>query len=109
MTEKPSRTEAEFFVRKEADLLKARRAQAEREREEAERKTHFMKCPKCGHDLKVEEYHGLEVDRCAECDGVWFDAGEAEQLLDGEDDSMFHSLFGAVLRGVQGKKAPAAE
>ena len=109
MTEKPSRSEAEFFALKEAELLKARRAQAEREREEAERKTHHMKCPKCGHDLKVEQYHGLEVDRCSECDGVWFDAGEAESLLDGQDENMFHSVFGAVLRGVRGKKVSTTE
>jgi hypothetical protein len=109
MTEKPSRSEEEFFVRKEAELLKARRAEAEREKDEAERKSHYMKCPKCGHDLSIEEYHGLEVDRCIECNGVWFDAGEAESLLDGQDDTMFHSVFGAVLRGVRGKKASAAE
>lgn len=103
MTDTPSRNEEEFFALKEAELLKARRAQAERERAEAERKTHYMKCPKCGFDLKTEEYHGLEVDRCTQCAGVWFDAGEAEELLDGEHNSMFHSVFGAVLRGVRGK------
>jgi hypothetical protein len=36
---------------------------------------------------------------------VWFDAGEAEELLDEEHHSMFHSVFGAVLRGVRGKTA----
>ena len=42
MTDKPSRSEEEFFARKEAELLKARRAEADRERADAERKSHFM-------------------------------------------------------------------
>ncbi len=42
MTDTPSRNEEEFFALKEAELLKARRAEAERERAEAERKTHYM-------------------------------------------------------------------
>ncbi len=105
MTDKPSRNEEEFFALKEAELLKARRAEAEREQADAERKTHYMKCPKCGHDLKTEEYHGLEVDRCTRCSGVWFDTGEAEQLLDGEHDGMFQNVFGAILRGVRGTTA----
>ena len=105
MTDTPSRNEEGFFALKEAELLKARRAEAERERAEAERKTHYMRCPKCGFVLRTEEYHGLEVDRCTKCAGVWFDAGEAEELLDKEHDSMFRSVFGAVLRGVRGKAA----
>ncbi len=105
MTDRPSRNEEEFFALKEAELLKARRAEAEREQDEAERKTHYMRCPKCGHDLQTEEYHGLEVDRCTQCNGVWFDTGEAEQLLDGEQAGMFKSVFGAIVRGVRGKTA----
>jgi hypothetical protein len=103
MTDRPSRNEEEFFARKEAELLKARRDQAQRLQEEAERKSHYMKCPKCGHDLMTEDYHGLKVDRCTNCDGVWFDAGEAEQLLEGHGETVFHSVFGAVIRGVRGR------
>ena len=103
MTDTPSRNEEEFFALKEAELLKARRAEAERERAEAERKTHYMKCPKCGFDLKPEEHHGLKVDRCTKCAGVWLDAEKAEELLDGEHDSMFRSVLGAVLRGIRNK------
>jgi hypothetical protein len=49
-TEKPSRNEDEYFAKQDAELLKAQRARAEAERVAAERRMHFMKCPKCGHD-----------------------------------------------------------
>jgi len=41
-----------------------------------------MNCPKCQTatltEVKVE---GVAVDRCSECDGIWFDAEELSQLL----------------------------
>ncbi len=109
MSDKPSRNEEEYFARQEAELLKARRAKAERASTEAERQSHYMKCPKCGHDLTVEQYHGLEIDRCTSCNGVWFDAGEAEQLAGEGQEGILASVFDAVVRGVRGKKANTGE
>ena len=40
-----------------------------------------MKCPKCGHDMKEEDLEGVEIDRCTFCEGIFFDAGELEQLF----------------------------
>ena len=59
-TERPK--EDEWFARNEKEMLeKARVARAKREHERAEsealeerqraKQLHFMKCPKCGHDL----------------------------------------------------------
>ena len=39
-----------------------------------------MRCPKCRSDMEQIEYEGTEVDRCTICSGIWFDAGEVEQL-----------------------------
>ncbi|MCJ7556765.1 MAG: MFS transporter [Gammaproteobacteria bacterium] len=39
-----------------------------------------MRCPKCRSDMEQVEYQGTEVDRCTICNGIWFDAGEMEQL-----------------------------
>jgi PAT family beta-lactamase induction signal transducer AmpG len=39
-----------------------------------------MRCPKCRSDMEQIEYEGTEVDRCTTCNGIWFDAGEIEQL-----------------------------
>ena len=108
-TDKPSRSEEEFFAKREAELRENRRAAAQVAADDAERKSHFMKCPKCGADLQVEEYHGIEIDRCHECDGMWFDAGEAEELAGDGKEGILASVFDAVVRGVRGKKANTAE
>ena len=39
-----------------------------------------MKCPKCQTDMKKIEFEGVEVDRCYNCYGIWFDFQEQQQL-----------------------------
>jgi Zn finger protein HypA/HybF involved in hydrogenase expression len=84
--------EDEWFVAHEKELLagaRLERAKRERERaaltEEAERvrlrTEHFMRCPKCGHEMKEETLEGVSVDRCSHCEGIYFDAGELDQVL----------------------------
>jgi Zn-finger nucleic acid-binding protein len=60
-----------------------------------------MKCPKCGADLRTEEYHGIQIERCPECNGTWFDAGEAEDLLRREDAGVIN-IFRSMMKGVGG-------
>lgn len=37
-------------------------------------------CPKCGGRLQPVVYAGVEIDRCVNCGGLWFDRQEVEQL-----------------------------
>ena len=41
-----------------------------------------MNCPRCNEELRVENYKGIEVDRCPNCQGMWLDYGELDQLED---------------------------
>ncbi|HEV8661104.1 MAG TPA: zf-TFIIB domain-containing protein [Thermoanaerobaculia bacterium] len=84
--DKPSRAEDEYFARQELERRKqwakeqsAKMAAAEKERL---KQLHYMKCPKCGMDLSSIELHGVTVDQCPSCGGIFFDAGEVEQLLE---------------------------
>lgn len=99
MPDKPSRNEDEYFVKQSAELVKMRREAADREAKDAARRAHFMKCPKCGADLVTETYHGIQIDRCPECTGMWLDAGEAEDLLRREDAGMI-DIMRSIMKGV---------
>ncbi|MCC6772885.1 MAG: zf-TFIIB domain-containing protein [Gemmatimonadaceae bacterium] len=88
---KPSRTEDEYFVKKDAELIKQQRAHLDAKRAKVERQSHFMKCPKCGHDLTETDFHQIKIDRCTTCHGVWFDAGEVE-MLEHVDQSQIRSF-----------------
>lgn len=39
-----------------------------------------MQCPKCNGQMEKVPYNGIEVDRCSECAGIWFDMLEADKL-----------------------------
>ena len=41
-----------------------------------------MNCLRCDGELRVENYRGVEVDRCHTCGGMWLDYGELDQLED---------------------------
>ena len=39
-----------------------------------------MNCPKCNSMMEKVEYQSIEIDRCTNCYGIWFDMLEAEHL-----------------------------
>ena len=39
-----------------------------------------MKCPKCGSALATVRLENIQLDKCHQCDGIWFDAGEVETI-----------------------------
>jgi hypothetical protein len=84
--------EDEWFLKNEKQLVEtASAAREKRQREKAAseqaderrrlKELHFMKCPKCGHDMKEGPVEGVLVDRCSFCEGLYMDAGELEKLF----------------------------
>lgn len=40
-----------------------------------------MKCPIDGTTLLIADRHGVEIDYCPECRGVWLDRGELDKII----------------------------
>ena len=40
-----------------------------------------MKCPKCGSEFEKIGFQEIEIDRCLDCRGLWFDMLEKEDLV----------------------------
>jgi uncharacterized protein len=82
--DKPSKAEDEYFARQELERRKKwaqeKAASMASDEKEKLKQLHYMKCPKCGMDLKEIEVQGVKVDQCANCGGVFLDAGELDQL-----------------------------
>ncbi|MEN9575575.1 MAG: hypothetical protein RL514_3430 [Verrucomicrobiota bacterium] len=38
-------------------------------------------CPGCHSQLAVRWLHGIEIDVCQKCQGIWLDAGELRQII----------------------------
>jgi len=103
-TDKPSRNEDEYFAREEHERLARLRAKEAADRVAAERKSHHLRCPKCGATLLSEHFHGVQVERCPEDGGIWLDAGEIDLLMKHEDHSVLRRVFGDVAGSLRKNK-----
>lgn len=63
-------------------------------------------CPKCKGSLEQVVYANIEVDRCCQCGGIWFDALEAEELkkIEGSESlDIGNPAVGSQLNHIDGK------
>ena len=64
-----------------------------------------MQCPKCeSQTLTQFKVEGVSVDRCASCDGIWFDAEELSQLLSEDAKNVAALNRGGVQPQLDGKR-----
>ncbi len=108
MNDRSRKREDDWFLQNERKLLEeARKAREKREAERRARETdaergklkklHWLKCPKCGHDLRTETLEGIEIDRCTFCEGFFVDAGELEQLFLKKEQAQRQSFMRRLL------------
>jgi Zn-finger nucleic acid-binding protein len=51
------------------------------------------RCPKCGRELLEFSYQEIRIDQCANCDGIWLDEGELEQIKRARRDFLFSNAL----------------
>lgn len=95
MPDKPSKNEDEYFLLKDAELIKEQRARLDAQRAARQRAEHYMKCPKCGADIAEQSIGPVKADVCPDCHGMWLDAGEFEMITKVQD-----SAVGGFLRDI---------
>lgn len=102
--QKPSRNEEEYFAKVEAERIERKRAEQARLAQDDERKSHYLRCPKCGGHLITEEYHRVQLDRCPDCHGVWLDQGELDLVAKAEDKGLLGRAVGEFMGSLKGRK-----
>ena len=64
-----------------------------------------MKCPKCQTEtLSGFDVDGVVVDRCSNCNGIWFDARELNRVLEEDARQVAALRRGALHEELEGKK-----
>ncbi len=88
-------SEEKYFYEKNKELIEKKRKELDEQRNslilEKEKEAYWMRCPKCGDAMKEESLIGIMIDRCPKCNGIYFDNGELETLLDSTDRGGFFS------------------
>jgi Zn-finger nucleic acid-binding protein len=60
----------------------------------------LMKCPVDGATLAMGERHGVEIDYCPECRGIWLDRGELDRIIERANGD---GLLSSVRADVEGR------
>jgi hypothetical protein len=81
--------ETQYFAKRDRKLIEGLRGSKREELETALREAALMRCPKCGVRLDHVHEHGLAVEECAQCKGVWIDRAELQQIAGREKDGWF--------------------
>jgi hypothetical protein len=85
--------EEEYFYRVNQELIEKRRRELDATRAERQqnhgKSAHWMRCPKCGNQMKEINLSGIYVDQCEICHGVFFDHGEFETLFETKGEKGF--------------------
>ena len=64
-----------------------------------------MICPVCKSDMIAVEHNKIEIDYCTSCDGIWFDSGELELLLESVNPEGSVQLLNTILNSPEARSS----
>jgi hypothetical protein len=93
LRQKEKADEDRYFAARDTALLEKLKQEKDAAREEDIRALARMRCPKDGERLVTMQHHGVTVEECPTCHGVWLDKGEIQHLASRERDSWLGRFF----------------
>ena len=72
--------EESYFAAKEHDLVEDLKSEFRKD-ETARRAAQMAICPKCSGKFAPYRFMGFDLERCANCQGIWLNNGELEGIL----------------------------
>ena len=91
--------EEEYFYKLNKDLLERKRSELDAKKNEKSDQSNipnWMKCPKCGGQMAEIELARIKVDKCNQCQGIYFDNGELQILLEIQEPKGFLGMLRKV-------------
>ena len=87
LRQKEKGEEDRFFAERDKALLERLRQQRSAAELAEVRELARMRCPRDGDRLATVQEHGVTVEECPTCGGMWLDRGELETVAARERDS----------------------
>jgi hypothetical protein len=88
--------ESDYFIRENLAATHKSHVEDERDKlkkhDEELKALHFMKCPKCGHDLLTKRMNSLEIEQCVSCKALVIDADKVEKFIN-QEKSILKSII----------------
>ena len=91
--------EEAYFYKLNKDLLERKRSELDAKKIEMSVQSNnpnWMKCPKCAGKMEEIELLLIKVDKCVQCQGIYFDNGELQILLESQEPKGFLGMLRKV-------------
>ena len=75
LQEKGRGDEGRYFAQRDREALEKLKHSAEVSKDA------LMRCPKCGTQLKSVEHHGVTVEECPSCQGLWLEPWRVRNVI----------------------------
>lgn len=85
LRDKERAEEDRYFAQRDKELIEKLK-QKQISDQEAVQQLALLRCPKCGTKLNTITHHGVTVEECPSCQGMWLDRGELEVLAERENE-----------------------
>lgn len=93
-------SEDAYFAAEDAEKLHRLAQEKHKEKElhiqQTQKALHYMKCPKCGDNLRTVQHHFVEIDECPTCGVIVLDKGELDKII--RDETSILKSFVDVFR-----------
>lgn len=88
--------EEDYFIREDLASKHKLKVEHERERKKAHdqelKELHYMKCPKCGHDLLTKRMSYIDIDQCGSCGTLVLAPKDVDRFI-AEEKSILKGLI----------------
>ncbi len=88
--------ETDYFIRENATSKhkfdQEQKKKNKKAHDEELKALHFMKCPKCGHDLETKRMSYIDVDQCTSCGVLVLEPDNVDRFI-AEEQSILKSLI----------------
>ena len=78
--EKERAEEDIYFAQRDRELIAKLKQQQDAEHEQTLCDLARSRCPRCGKRLRPRAFHGVTIEECPGCQGMWFDKTELYAL-----------------------------
>jgi hypothetical protein len=85
--------EEQYFAERDRELLERLKGEQESGSDETIRVAALGRCPRDGEALAGRKLHGVDIDECPQCKGMWLDEGELKILAEREKGGFFGRWF----------------
>ncbi len=88
--------ETDYFIREDASSKHKLHQENQKKNKKAHddelKSLHYMKCPKCGHDLETKRMSYIDIDQCSSCGVIVLEPDNVDRFI-AEERSILKSLI----------------